>query len=84
MPLKSGFTLLELLVAMTAASIVALSAYAFLGQNVRSYNVVLGSYADESAALIRRVQETQRKVFPVLPQDVPKKKKRADRMIRPN
>ena len=69
---------------MTAASIVALSAYAFLGQNVRSYNVVLGSYADESAALIRRVQETQRKVFPVLPQDVPEKKKRADRMIRPN
>lgn len=84
MPLKSGFTLLELLVAMTAASIVALSAYAFLGQNVRSYNVVLGSYGDESAALIRRVQETQRKVFPVLPQDVPEKKKRADRMIRPN
>ncbi|MBQ3714477.1 MAG: prepilin-type N-terminal cleavage/methylation domain-containing protein [Fibrobacter sp.] len=84
MSLKSGFTLLELLVAMTAASIVALSAYAFLGQNVRSYNVVLGSYADESAALIRRVQETQRKVFPVLPQDVPEKKKRADRMIRPN
>ena len=84
MSLKSGFTLLELLVAMAAASIVALSAYAFLGQNVRSYNAVLRSYADESAGLIRRVQETQRKVLPALPQDVPAKKKRADRMIRPN
>lgn len=84
MPLKSGYTLLELLVAMAMASIVALSAYAFLGQNVRSYHAVLRSYADESAGLIRRVQETQRKVFPAVPQGVPAKKKRADRMIRPN
>ena len=81
---KSGFTLVEMLVAMAAASIVVLSAYAFLGQNVRSYHAVLRSYADESAGLIRQVQETQRKVFPAVQQDLPKKKKRADRMIRPN
>ncbi len=83
-PSKSGFTLVEMLVAMAAASIVVLSAYAFLGQNVRSYHAVLRSYADESAGLIRQVQETQRKVFPAVPQDLPEKKKRADRMIRPN
>lgn len=81
---KSGFTLLELLVAMAAASIVALSAYAFLGQNVRSYNAVLRSRAAESAVLIRQVQETQRKVIPAAPQGSTGKKKRADRMIRPN
>jgi hypothetical protein len=69
---------------MAAASIVALSAYAFLGQNVRSYSAVLRSYAGESAGLVRRVQETQRMVFPAPPQGFQAKKKRADRMIRPN
>ena len=76
--------MIEMLVAMAAASIVVLSAYAFLGQNVRSYHAVLRSYADESVGLIRQVQETQRKVFPAVPQGIPAKKKRADRMIRPN
>lgn len=83
-PSKSGFTLVEMLVAMAAASIVVLSAYAFLGQNVRSYHAVLRSYADESAGLIRQVQDAQRKVFPAVQQGIPAKKKRADRMIRPN
>ena len=80
MSLKSGFTMIEMIVALAAASIVILSAYAFLGDSVRTFNLSLKAYGDESAALVRRIQQPQQglRSMPSL------KKKRADRMIRPN
>ena len=78
--LKSGFTLIEMMVAMAAASIVVLSAYAFLGASARTFNLSVKAYGEESAALVRSIQQSQQGILLIKTG----KNKRASRMTRPN
>lgn len=77
---KSGFTLIEMIVAMAAASIVALSAYTFMAQSSLDFNRVVASYLAESSRLMGLVQQSQKGLC----LEKTGKNKRASRMTRPN
>lgn len=56
--MRSGFTLVELLVAVVAASVVSLMALQVYGMYHRLYGRLYGDYRRESAAIIEELRAT--------------------------
>lgn len=80
MQVRSGFTLMELLVALAVSSAVVLSAYAYYGRNVHGFQASVRSYFREFDALASEVRNSQKGIR----DPSSGQKRRAYRLVRPD
>lgn len=78
--MKSGFSLMELLVALAVSLVVTMSAYAYFGRNVHGFHASVQAYFREFDELVLDVRNSQRAILHPLSGQ----KRRAYRLVRPN